>query len=49
MKVNRRFELFKDVTDEQWNDWEWQVKNRIETVEELKKIYTINWRGRRRG
>ena len=37
MRVNRRFELYSDVTDAQWNDWKWQVKNRIETVEELKK------------
>ncbi len=44
MKVNRRFELFKDVTDEQWNDWKWQVKNRIETVEELKKYIPSNRR-----
>ncbi|HEY8805550.1 MAG TPA: lysine 2,3-aminomutase [Clostridium sp.] len=41
MKVNRRYELFKDVTDEQWNDWEWQVQNRIETVEELKKYIPL--------
>ncbi|MCB2295383.1 lysine 2,3-aminomutase [Clostridium algoriphilum] len=41
MKVNRRFELFKDVTDEQWNDWEWQVTNRIETVEQLKKYIPL--------
>jgi len=41
MKVNRRFELFKDVTDEEWNNWEWQVKNRIETVEELKKYIPL--------
>jgi lysine 2,3-aminomutase len=41
MRVNRRFEIFKDVTDEQWNDWKWQVKNRIETVEELKKYIPL--------
>jgi lysine 2,3-aminomutase len=29
--------LFPDVTDVQWNDWKWQLKNRIETLEELKK------------
>ena len=39
--VNRRAELFKDVTDAQWNDWRWQVKNRIETVEELKKYIPL--------
>ena len=33
----RRRELFADVSDEQWNDWHWQVRNRITTVEELQK------------
>jgi lysine 2,3-aminomutase len=37
----RRFELFKDIPDEQWNDWKWQVKNRIETVDELKKYIPL--------
>ena len=41
MKVNRRKELFPNVTDEQWNDWKWQVKNRIETYEELSKYFTF--------
>ncbi len=41
MKVNRRYELFKDVPDEQWNDWKWQVRNRIETLEELKKFIPL--------
>lgn len=29
--------MFPNATDEQWNDWKWQVKNRIETLDELKK------------
>lgn len=37
MNISRRKEFFPDVTDEQWNDWKWQVKNRIETLEQLKK------------
>jgi len=41
MKVNRRSEIFSDATDEQWNSWKWQVKNRIETVEELKKYIPL--------
>ena len=41
MSVNRRFELFKDVTDAEWNDWKWQVKHRIETVDELKKYIPL--------
>lgn len=41
MKVNRRHDFFKDVTDEQWNDWKWQVRNRIENVDELKKYIPL--------
>lgn len=29
--------MFPEVTDAQWNDWRWQVQNRIETLEDLKK------------
>jgi Lysine 2,3-aminomutase len=36
MAVDRRKILFPEVSDEQWNDWKWQVKNRIETLEQLK-------------
>ncbi|HSL86622.1 MAG TPA: lysine 2,3-aminomutase [Bacteroidales bacterium] len=32
-----RSDMFPDVPDEKWNSWLWQVQNRIETVEELKK------------
>ena len=38
---SRRYELFPNVTDEQWNDWKWQGKNRIETLEDLKKYVTL--------
>ena len=37
MAVSRRKQLFPEATDEQWNDWKWQVKNRIETLDQLKK------------
>ena len=38
---SRRNGLFLDVPDEQWNDWQWQVKNRVETVDELKKYVKL--------
>ena len=41
MKVNRRKELFPNVSDAEWNDWKWQVKNRIETYEELSRYFTF--------
>ena len=34
-------DIYKDVTCEEWNDWKWQVRNRITTVEQLKKIINI--------
>lgn len=39
--MSRRKEFFPEVTDQQWNDWHWQVKNRIETVDELKKYIKL--------
>ena len=33
--------LFKDVTDEQWNDWHWQVFHRLSTVEEICQVVNL--------
>ncbi|MDO4744947.1 MAG: lysine 2,3-aminomutase [Bacillota bacterium] len=33
--------IWKDVTDEQWNDWHWQVDNRLNTVEEIKQVVNL--------
>ncbi len=41
MAESRRKQLFPDVSDEQWNDWKWQVRNRIETLDELKKYIKL--------
>lgn len=41
MRHYTEIELWKDVTDEQWNDWYWQVRNRITTVEDLKKVINL--------
>lgn len=41
MKESRRKILFPEVTDEQWNDWKWQVAHRIETLEQLKKYIEL--------
>ncbi len=41
MSQNRRKEFFPEATDEQWNDWKWQVKNRIETFDQLKKYIDL--------
>lgn len=41
MRKSRENGLFLDIPDEQWNDWHWQVKNRVETLEELKKYIKL--------
>ncbi len=33
--------MFPNVTDAEWNDWKWQVRNRIETLEQLKKYVSL--------
>ena len=35
--TDNRKKFFPEVTDEQWNDWRWQVRNRIETLDDLTK------------
>lgn len=38
---NNRQKLFPNVTDAEWNDWHWQVRNRIETLDQLKKYIKL--------
>ena len=38
---SRRKQLFPNVSDADWNDWHWQVANRAETLEDLKKYITL--------
>ncbi|MCW8850581.1 MAG: KamA family radical SAM protein [Melioribacteraceae bacterium] len=37
-----RKKYYPDVTDDQWNDWHWQVSNRIRTIENLERIITLS-------
>lgn len=37
----KEIELWKDVTEAQWNDWKWQVENRIVDAEQLKKVINL--------
>lgn len=39
-EMNRK-RLFPDVTDEQWSDWKWQVRNRIENLEQLESLINL--------
>lgn len=33
--------LFSEVSEQDWNDWHWQLKNRIETIDDLKSVISI--------
>ena len=33
--------LWKDVTDQQWNDWHWQVANRRTTVDQIAQVINL--------
>jgi lysine 2,3-aminomutase len=35
-------DLWKDVSESQWNDDNWQLKNSVRTVEQLKKVIRLN-------
>jgi lysine 2,3-aminomutase len=41
MAYYNEIELWKDVKPEEWDDWKWQLENRIDTVEKIKKIINI--------
>ncbi|MCT4633477.1 MAG: lysine 2,3-aminomutase [Firmicutes bacterium] len=41
MRNYKDIPLWKDVTDEEWNDWKWQVKNRITTLDQLKQVINL--------
>ncbi|MDR3287302.1 MAG: lysine 2,3-aminomutase, partial [Prevotellaceae bacterium] len=41
MNNNNRKKMFPNVTDQQWNDWHWQVQNRIETLAQLKQYINL--------
>ena len=38
----RSIPLFKDVTDEQWNDWKWQMRNAVRDIKTLEKVVPLS-------
>ncbi len=42
MRKYESIKLWKNVSKEEWNDWRWQVKNRITSVSELKKVINLS-------
>ncbi len=41
MRKYNEIPLWKDVTENEWNDWKWQVRNRVSDVETLSQIINL--------
>ncbi len=39
--VSKKASYYADVPDEKWNNWRWQLSNRINTVEEFEKVLKL--------
>ena len=39
--TSKRAPIFKDIPDEKWNDWRWQLSNRINTPEEFERVIPL--------
>ena len=37
----KNMSIWKNVSEEQWNDWRWQISNRITTLEELEQVINL--------
>jgi lysine 2,3-aminomutase len=38
---SKRAPIYRDVADEKWNDWRWQMSNRLNSVEDFEKVLTL--------
>jgi L-lysine 2,3-aminomutase len=41
MRSYKEISLWKNVTKKEWDDWKWQVQNRITTVDQLKEVVNL--------
>ncbi|MBO2520965.1 MAG: lysine 2,3-aminomutase [Clostridia bacterium] len=37
----REIPLWKDVTEAEWRDWRWQMRNRLRSIEELRQVINL--------
>jgi lysine 2,3-aminomutase len=40
--VSKRAAAYQDIPDEKWNDWRWQLANRLNTVEDFEKVLELS-------
>ena len=38
---SKRAPIYKDVPDEKWNDWRWQLSNRLNTADDFEKVLVL--------
>src|SRR4030067_1178448 len=41
MRSYKQIPLWKDVSKKDWDDWHWQLRNRITTVDQLKQVVNL--------
>ena len=39
--TTKRAPCFQDIPDEKWNDWRWQLSNRLNSVEDFEKVFPL--------
>lgn len=39
---NNRHRFFGDISDDNWNDWRWQFRNRLTSIEELTRFFCLS-------
>ena len=39
--ISKRAPAYADVPDEKWNDWRWQLSHRLNSAEEIEKIFPL--------
>lgn len=39
---SKRAPFYRDVPDEKWNDWRWQLSNRLNSVEDFEKVFSLS-------
>mgnify|MGYP000964695644 CR=1 FL=1 len=40
--VSKRAPIYREVPDEKWNDWRWQLSNRLNSVEDIEKVLSLS-------
>ncbi|MCK9235801.1 MAG: hypothetical protein M0P09_05720 [Acholeplasmataceae bacterium] len=40
--LERKQKYFPNVSDADWDSWHWQVRNRLQTTQDLEKFITLN-------